>query len=192
MYRGLGSMPTPAPIIKLILQVKIKNFVWRISFINARVKVMITKVVNFPFKNTSIHDRGTKKFSVKTPTHPYPVIDMMYTNIKLYEINSPHAYNVHPSNNYGFIIMDQDDNILMIENPVEDLEIPYISTFEMNPAEGEKAPPQTIFFIKNVSDYKSGFCVYFSNYAVTHLSAPALNHYFSLNKERRRNAKILG
>lgn len=109
---------------------------------------MIPKVVNFPFKNTSVHDKGKKKFSVKTPTHPYTVADMIYNSIQLYEINSPHAYDIHPSSNYGFIIMDQDENILMIENSIEELEIPYISTFQMKCPEGEKAPWQTIFLLK--------------------------------------------
>lgn len=152
---------------------------------------MIPGIVNFPFTNTSVFSKGYQKFKVEIPNAISKVNDHIFNMVNFYQIVSPLAYNIHPSDDYGFICMDQQQNILMIENEIEELEIPHISTVLFPEAEKLHAPLQTIFYIKNVSEYSKGFAIYFDSYAITTLSKPALNYYVNMNKERRRNAKIL-
>ena len=152
---------------------------------------MIHGIVNFPFDNTSIFPKGVQKFKIDIIDAAGRHNSHIFQQVKFYQIISPRAYNIHPSDEYGFVCMDKQQNILMIENEIDDLEIPHISTVLFPEDEKLHAPRQTIFYIKNVSDYTKGFAIFFDSYAITTLSKPALNYYINMNKERRRNAKIL-
>ena len=146
---------------------------------------MIPNLVNFPLKNAAVFNEGKYKMRLH-PLSDVKVTSLVYSNISFYHIKSPTVYSIHPNPDYGFIIMDEQNNILMVENEIECLEIPFITVVEViKNAAGELPTQQVVFYIREFG------CIFFESYAVYNISKPAMDYYLEMNKERRRNAKIL-